>query len=147
LELLTKCQANRRRRPSNCQWRKRNLCHDSLATFKLCVLCSGYAKLIALLWVVLPHSLHPCTRGQSFRLWPFGPGPSRECLRSWSWTGETDSAYVGLAAAFAASGLSTYINVLLLRSCCTQRICTMLVSVCAKTCSLHIVQYLAAQLL
>ena len=35
-------------------------------------LCSGQAKLLALLWVVLPHSLHPFIRRQSFRLWPFG---------------------------------------------------------------------------
>ena len=35
-------------------------------------LCSGHAKLKALLWDVLPHSLHLCIRGQSFRLWPFG---------------------------------------------------------------------------
>ena len=35
-------------------------------------LCSGHAKLEALLWDMLPHSLHPCIRGQSFRLWPFG---------------------------------------------------------------------------
>jgi len=64
--------------------------------------CSGHAKLKALLWVVLPHSLHPCIRGQSFLLWPFGSSGALAISALVLRTREAQSAFVGRATAFAA---------------------------------------------
>ena len=61
-------------------------------------LCSGHARLKALLWVVLPHLLHLCIRWQSFRLWPFGSSVPWQLLHLCS----GHSAFVGRAAAFVA---------------------------------------------
>ena len=103
--------------------------------------CSGHAKLKALLWVVLPHSLHFSIRGQSFRLWPFGssvPWQSVHCVQDT----RRSKRFCGSCCRSRCMEYISMLSVRMLRTCCTRGTCTLLVSVYAQILArcLHSVQ-------
>ena len=94
-------------------------------------LCSGDAKLKALLWVVLPRSLHLCIRDNHF-----GCGPSaRACLGNCCTCVQDtrrSKRFCGSCCRIRCMEYIRMLSVLMLRTCCTRGICNLLISVYAQ---------------